>query len=141
MKVEIKPYAFIDKAGKKITREGTLVGKAYGFFYCNSPKQEIEALLSTVRELAQTPSQLELSLTQDMNSVDCKELKSLAQEARGYGNNYLLQATFPNATNMDTANELSSILYQAYQSPLYESGEEFMGAIVYEERGKYVFRE
>ncbi len=53
----------------------------------------------------------------------------------------MLQATYPNGTNRDTADKVASILNQAHQSPLYEAREPFKGAIVYEENGEYVFRD
>jgi len=64
---------------------------------------------------------------------------------RGMGNlsgvRYCLEATYENATNLQTADEVANILNQAYQSPLYKEGEHFRGEVVYEERGIYVFRE
>ena len=118
------------------------VGRAYGFFYCNASKQEIETELPTIRELIGTPSQLELSLIEGMNNLEGDErLTALAQEAKQDGINYMLQATYPNGTNKGTANEVASILNQAYQSPLYQTNEPFKGAIVYEEKGKYLFRD
>ena len=118
------------------------VGRAYGFFYCNASKQEIETELPTIRELVETPSQLELSLIEGMDNLKGdKRLTALAQEAKQDGINYVLQATYPNMTNKDTADEVASILNQAYQSPLYQAKEPFRGAIVYEEKGKYVFRD
>jgi hypothetical protein len=118
------------------------VGKAYGFFYCNASKQEIKTELPTIRELVKTPSQLELSLTEGMDNLKGdKRLIALAQEAKQDGINYMLQATYPNRTNKDTADEVASILNQAYQSPLYEANAPFKGAVVYEEKGDYVFRD
>ena len=118
------------------------VGKAYGFFYCNASEQEIETELPAIRELVKTPSQLELSLIGGMDNIKGDEiLTALVQEAKKDGMNYMLQATYPNRTNKDTADELASIINQAYQSPLYEANEPFHGAIVYEEKGKYVFRD
>lgn len=116
------------------------VGRAYGFFYCDASKQEIETELPTICELVRTPSQLELSLIEGMDNVKGdKRLTALAQEAEQDGINYMLQATYPNGTNRDTADEVASILNQAYQSPLYEANAPFKGAIVYEEKGEYVF--
>ena len=63
-KREIKPYAFIDRQGNKITRAYHMArqaGTAYGFFNCRASKQEIEAELPTLRSLAQTPNQLGIS--------------------------------------------------------------------------------
>lgn len=119
-----------------------LVGRAYGFFYCNASKQEIETELPTIRELVRTPSQLELAVIEGMDNVKGdKSLIVLAQEAKQDGINYLLSATVPNGTNRGTADEVAGILNQAYQSPLYDAQEPFKGAVVYEENGEYVFRE
>ena len=118
------------------------VGRAYGFFYCNASKQEIETELPTIREMVRTPSQLELSLIEGMDNIrGDKRLTSLAQEAKQSGLNYMLQATYPNGTHKDAADEVACILNQIYQSPLYEAKEPFNGAIVYEEDGEYVFRD
>ncbi len=118
------------------------IGKAYGFFYCNASKQEIETELPAIRELVKTPSKLELSLIKGMNNIKGdKRLTALAQEAKQDGINYILQATSPNRTNKNTADEVASILNQAYQSLLYKDGEQFKGGIIYEKKGKYVFRD
>ncbi len=37
--------------------------------------------------------------------------------------------------------EVASVLNQAYQSPLYQKGEQFRGEVVYKDRGRYIFRE
>ncbi|MBS3172358.1 hypothetical protein J4438_02150 [Candidatus Woesearchaeota archaeon] len=117
-------------------------GKAYGFFYCGASKQEIEAKLPAIRKLVNTPSQLELTLIEGMDNVRGDEkLTTLAQEAKQDGINYLLQATYPNGTNRQAANEVADILNQAYQSPLYKTNAEFCGSVVYDEKGDYVFRE
>ncbi len=124
-----------------VNEKGSLVGKAYGFFYCNASKQEIETELPAIRELVRTPSQLELFLIEGMDNVkDDKRLTALVQEAKQDGINYMLQAKYPNGTNKQTADEIASVLNQAYQSPLYETNAPFKGAIVYEEKDKYVFR-
>ena len=120
------------------------VGRAYGFFYCNASKHEIETELPTIRKLVKTPPQLELFLIKGMdNVIGDSRLTSLAREAKQDGINYVLQAICPDGTGKDTANEVASILNQAYQSPLYESDAPFKGAIVYEdeETGEYVFRD
>lgn len=125
-----------------INKKESSVGRAYGFFYCNASKQEIETELPTIRELVRIPSQLELSLTEGMDNLKGdKRLTALAQEAKQDGINYVLQATHPNGTNKDTANEVASILNQAYQSPLYQAKGPFRGAVVYKEKGRYVFRD
>ena len=118
------------------------IGEAYGFFYCDASKQEIETELPKIRELVRTPYQLELSLIEGMDNIKGDEkLTALAQEAKQYGINYILKATYPNKTNKDTAAEVAPILNQLYQSPLYETNAPFKGAIVHEENGEYVFRD
>ena len=87
-----------------------------------------------IRECVKTPNSLELSLTEDADALTGDT--QLLQIAK-----YVMEATYPNATNNQTADELASILNQAYQSPLYEKGEIFRGIVVYKERGKYLSKE
>jgi len=118
------------------------IGRAYGFFYCDAQKEEIEAELPIISEMVQVPSQLELSLTEGLDNIKSGEkLTAIAQKAKREGMNYILQATNPSGTNKETADEIAAILNQAYQSPLYEPNAPFKGAIVYEEKGEYVFRD
>jgi len=120
-------------------------GKAYAFFNCNASKIEIEAELPTIKKLAQTPNQLEISLM-GMTKNTCvspfsePELSSIIRGAREAGIRYVIKANYPNSTNKATADELSMILNQAYHSPLYKDKEKFVGEIVYKEKGKYIFR-
>lgn len=118
-------------------------GKAYGIFDCSASKEQIEAELPTVRRLTKIPSKLELSLIEGVDSlrgVDSR-LDPIIENAKKAGMRYILEATYPNAINRETADELSAVLNQAYQSPLYQEGEKFRGAIVYEENREYVFRD
>ena len=52
-----------------------------------------------------------------------------------------MEATYPDATNIQTADEVAIILNQVYNSQLYQDGEKFSGEIIYEDKGRYVFRE
>ena len=118
------------------------VGKAYGFFYCKASKNKIEALLPEIRSNANTPSKLELSLIEEVDNLrGDTRLTDLAKEAKQNGINYVLEATYQGATNKNAADELSDILNSAYQSPLYDQGEQFKGGVVYEDEGKYIFHE
>lgn len=123
----------------------TNYGKAYAFFYCEAPKREIEETLPTIREFVQTPSELELHLleiTQDPQVYPGKpQLSQIVAEAKLSGMRYFMEAKYPGATNEKTADELAAILNQAYQSPLYQEEEPFRGAVVYEDKGEYIFRE
>jgi len=118
-------------------------GTAYAFFNCNASKEQIEEEIPTIRNLVQTPSELELSLTDNFklkDFTDCK-LKSIVQDAKKAGIKYLMTAKYPNATNKRAADEVAGVINQAYQSPLYQAGEPFSGAIVYKEMENYIFRE
>ena len=125
-------------------------GKAYAFFDCKASKAHIEATLPDIRDAVQTPGELELSLTEGMDELigfrgalrlTDPRLSQIAKQAKEANMGYVMQAFYPNATNRKTADELSAILNQAYQSPLYSRDEQFRGEIVYEENGEYVFRE
>lgn len=123
-------------------RKSAKIGEAYAFFNCNATKQEIEQEIPFIRKLVKTPGELELSLTEGMDQIKGDpKLLAIAKEAKEAGIRYFMEATLPNATNRATADELSSVLNQAYQSPLYQSGEQFRGEIVYKEKGEYVSRE
>ncbi len=118
------------------------IGKAYAFFNCKASKGDVEKELPFIRECVKTPNALELSLIEGTDTlIGDTQLLQIAKQAKDAGIMYVMEATYSNATNHQTADEVSSILNQAYQSPLYEEGEEFRGEIVFKERGKYVFRE
>ncbi|MDP1729349.1 MAG: hypothetical protein Q8L27_04055 [archaeon] len=116
-------------------------GRAYAFFNCNASKAQIEAELPKIRQVTQTPSNLELTLDNIEATQDDNELIALAKEAKEAGLKYALKAKYPKSTNKQTADELAGILNQTYQSPLYQPNEPFKGAIIYQEKGKYIFRD
>ncbi len=123
-------------------------GRAYGFFDCTAKNEEIKAVLPTVRDLAQNPSKLELSLSEGVghsyglvNRAEAninQDILSIAQEAEQAGISHLMRASLPNASNRETAEELSAVLNQTYQSLLYQEGEDFRGETFFEENGQYV---
>lgn len=97
--------------------------------------------------LVKTPKRLELHLSDEgltlisPNSLD-SELLAIDKDARRADINYVLSAkSLPTMNNRQTADELASILNQAYQSPLYQDREEFRGKIVYKEMGRYISRD
>ncbi len=115
------------------------MGKAYGFFGCSASKQAIEAELPKIRSLAQTPSALELTLTEEVDHITGDPtLVHLAHTAKKNGSNYYIEATCDETTNRETAEELGMILNQAYKSPLYTKNEPFRGDVVYQENGHYL---
>ena len=118
----------------------TNIGKAYGFFDCRASKEEIEAEIPTIRRLTNTPSKLELSLIESPSNLrGDSELMSIASQASESGIKYVLEGTYPSATNEQTAKEIVGVLNQVYQSPLYQEGEPFRGEIVYFDGAGYQF--
>ncbi|MCX6749899.1 MAG: hypothetical protein NTZ83_00410 [Candidatus Pacearchaeota archaeon] len=117
-------------------------GKAYAFFNCRASKGDIEKEIPFIRECVKTPNALELSLMEGTDTLKGDaQLLQITRDAKDAGIRYVMEATYPNATNHQTADEIASVLNQAYQSLLYEKGEQFRGEVVYKERGKYIFRE
>jgi hypothetical protein len=121
-------------------------GKAYAFFDCSSSKEQIDQEIPFIRELVQTPNELELSLMELTENTRTSpfsepELSVLMREAREANIKYIMEATYPSHSHRKTADELSAILNQAYQSPLYQEGEDFRGEVFYKENGRYVARE
>ena len=145
------------------------MGQAYGFFDSRASKEEIEAEIPFIRKLTEIPSALELSLTEGANKLKglegdpkliaaYKKAKSQIvfpkemsirdrsfikmQEIGDTELRYAIEATCPDVTNKETADELAAILSQAYNSPLFETGDVFRGGIVYKDtNGEYISRE
>jgi len=119
------------------------VGEAYTFFDCSASYDQINKELQTIRDLVKTPSALELSLFEDVNKINRidKRLSYIVAEARDSGMKYAIKASLNSSTNESVADEVSTILNQAYHSPLYQEGELFRGEVTYQDKGEYVFRE
>ncbi len=99
-------------------------GVAYAFFDCTATKNELEAHVPLARQLVQTPSELELRLSEGQQSVlHDKQLAALVEQGGGW--NYTLQAHYPAQPNTAAAEELAVIVNQLYQSPLYRQGGSF----------------
>ncbi len=114
-------------------------GKAYGFFNCNAPQEEIETYFPMIRRDARTPSQLELSLIEGMdNLLGDEQIKAEAEGAKSQGIRYVLEATYPGATNETTAKELGDILNLLQATSLYEPKEKFCGLVLYKHDGEYL---
>lgn len=126
---------FVERNGKSVIvtkenpRNPLSIGQAYAFFDCPASKEEIEAELPTIREYAQTPKELELSLVEGMDNLESiakqrndTKLLSLAEGAREVGRRYCLEGTYPSSDNSSTAVELKDILNTAYASDLFPVG-------------------
>ena len=118
------------------------MGIAYAFFDCKASPESIKAELPTLRDRIGTPSELELTLIEGTTKLrGDMHLWAIAKQADDAGIRYVLRGKHPQTTNEDTAGELAAILNQAYNSPLYQNGEEFRGEIVYNEGNTYIYRD
>jgi hypothetical protein len=124
------------KEGKKYQ------GKAYAFFDCNASREQIEAELPKICHVTKTPAKLEILVFNDTGvfnrSQKEPEIKALAST---FKRQYILEAKYPGKSNQETADQIAGVLNQAYQSPLYQDGEDFRGNIVYKHRNKYFSRD
>jgi hypothetical protein len=138
---------FVDRTGQLVrivrgSSQPVPVGEAYAFFDCGASKEEIERKIPVIRNLSQTPSELELYLTERIDSLEGNtELRQIADEAKKSGIRYMIKANYPTATNRQTADEVADILNQVYHSPLYNKGELFRGSVFYKEGGEYISRD
>ena len=142
-----RDMSFVDRQGKAVhpsrenylARKSAKVGKAYAFFNCEASKEDIEKELPFIRECVKTPNALELSLMEGTDDLTGDtQLLQIAREAKDAGIRYVMKATYPNATNHQTADEVAPILNQAYQSSLYQKGKQFRGEVVYKDRERYI---
>jgi hypothetical protein len=113
-------------------------GEAYGFIDCKASKEQITAELPTIRRLARTPSDLEISLDSVKTPQD-PDLRPIANQAKSAGMRYALRVVHPNADNSSAKDELTSVLNTAYQSPLYSKKEQFRGEVAYKTKAGYAF--
>ena len=119
----------------------TKEGKAYGFLKCDKSLAEIEEAMHLIRNCIGTPSKLELSLVEGIGNIKGDKLlhetviKDLEEEGKV---NYALEARLEKVDNRKTADELTAMLNQAYQSPLFEpKPKDFYATVVYEKNGRY----
>ncbi len=139
---------FVDRSGQlvRVTKDNPRnpipLGQAYCFFDCKASKEEIEREIPTIRNLTQTANELELQLREGADTIKGdSQLLEIGREAKDAGLKYVIQASYPNSTNRQTADEVAGILNQAYQSPLYKKGEPFRGGVFYRENGQYISRD
>ncbi len=141
---------FVDKTGQLVRHikgqyEPIPVGEAYSFFHCNASRKQIENTLPTVRELTLTPNELELYLYEGDRIFEKlkgdSKLNAMSEVIKEEGINYLLHSYSPTQTNKQTADELAAIMINLYGSGVFGDDNKFARAIVYKEKGDYIFRE
>lgn len=129
-------------------------GKAYGFFYYKGKAEDISEKLPYIRDMYETPSDLELSLTEGVckfigtsilgrkalagKPIDT-QLRDVATQAKRQHMSHVLEATLPNVGNKMTADLLGDIMTGVNFS-LYDKEEPFYAGIVYKRGEQYVFR-
>ena len=139
------------------------IGKAYGFFECKDSKEAIESQMPSIREAFKTPSKLEFSLKEtkelqedkgtdsdllefiEKNEIFTKippsKLKAgmaKAKPIRIADLRYVIDATYPNATNEKTAGRLANFINGIY----YRYGDEIpYTAVIAKIGGEYMFKE
>ncbi len=117
-------------------------GKAYAFFGCRATKDQIEGQLPLIRGLSQAPENLQLTLYGIDNFGGDIEFSRFITPAKKRGNEYVLEAAYPAATNEETADNLAAIMNNLYSgSPLFEKGDEYRGEIVYKKGDKFMLRD
>jgi len=125
---------FVDRSGKivRVTRGSLLsptpVGRAYAFFGRPNSRSSIMNMVPSIRDAAGTPDRIEAYLSDTRTPIGVAgELAEVFREARGAKMNHCLRMDLPDGTNEQAADELSTFMNQAYQSPLYSRGEDFNG--------------
>lgn len=137
-----------------MVKEAKKVGTAYAFFDCRYSRNEIEAELPRIREMVQTPADLELTLAEGENLEGDSEARNALEAAKRYslgrlppaqreGTNvsygYALRARYSNHSNDAAATKLTSLMNCTYlSSPLWAKKEEFFGETVYKHGDRYV---
>lgn len=135
-------------------KEAKNYGRAYAFFDCDASKADVEDEIVKARYYAETPSNLELSLTEGeenlngdadfINALAAAKKSSLSRlpksqrEDNPVSYRYALKAKLADETNLATANKLKNIMNLLYGKKLYTQGEEFFGEIVYQRGDRYV---
>ena len=135
---ELPQYEFVNKDGRLVrsTEEGLKpVGIAYGLIGHSAPIRQVEAELQEVSEDTRHPSMLELSLREDLDDIKDLDLREIARKVNP---RYVVKATYLEATNEKTAEELAALLINTSQS-LFCMTDEHMGfQVVYKEGRKPV---
>ncbi|PIN92741.1 hypothetical protein COU54_05775 [Candidatus Pacearchaeota archaeon CG10_big_fil_rev_8_21_14_0_10_31_24] len=147
MEKKVKGYAFVDRNGKKVTREShnaKYFGEAYAFFKCDASRDKIQTELPTVCRLARTDSDLELSLAETRKHEPVSERESwLVGEAKKRDMNYMLKAKYLGRDNAAAANEVANVINGLYSDKtIFENSGAFMREVVYTgEDCQYVFKD
>ena len=112
------------------------IGKAYGFFNCRLSKEELERELASSRHIARTPSAIYLMDTATVKREP--EIMEFVRMSNELGMKYTIEATYENATNRKTAQELGDVLNVLFYS--IGEGQELL-EIIFEDGGRYIMKD
>ena len=116
-------------------------GEAIGFLDSGDRVDRFKGELSKIERLVNTPSGVHMSFSKNPKGITGDaDLKAIGALADQIGLTGVVRASFPGQTNQRAADELAAIGNQAYNSPVYDNGEEFRGEIVYKQGNEYVLR-
>jgi len=116
------------------------LGQAYAFFDSRASKEEIEKAIPSIRRALYLPPLVDLSLTEGLPSLKGGKLNEIAKKAESKGCKYVFELVCPGAANDMAAEQLVTILSEAYQQNLFKKDERFTGNVVYKEGKGYSFR-
>ncbi len=136
------------------------MGKAYGFLNCKASKDKIEKFLPNIKEKIKIPSTLELFVVKGINNIfrvieektdsegekdyELKELYEFilgdysperCKGSRKSRLRCLIEATCPDTTNKETAEELIKLINGINQTPSLYKPEEILEGVVFYKKG------
>lgn len=105
------------------------LGRGWTYFNCNAASaQAIEAVLPNARHASEAPRGLELSVIDGIDHLPAdtpsKIMDVALNEAKPAGIRYVMEATLPGATNIQTAQHLHGVLNMMYMEPSISSPNE-----------------
>jgi hypothetical protein len=117
-------------------------GEAYAFFRYAGAADILELALPDMRQMAQAPSALELTLsnTQRFFHLDDK-LMSFVVLARTLDLNYVLAGRQQGVRNADVADSLGNVVNQLGKSALYRPTDPFIAQIIFMREEDYILKE
>lgn len=105
------------------------LGRACTYFNCNATSaQAIRDVLPNARHTSEAPNDLEISVIDGIEHLPAdtpsKIMDVALKEAKPAGIRYVMEATLPGATNIQTAQHLHGVLDMMYMEPSISSPHE-----------------
>ena len=116
------------------------LGRAYAFFDSKASKNDIENALPSIRQALYLAPLIDLSFTETSDVKGGRKLNEVAKNAESKGLRYTFEVVCPGAANDAAAEQMVTILCEAYRQALFKKDERFIGNVVYKEGRGYSFR-